>query len=178
MDGYLTDYRIDKNFPAALRIGYGVTSCRSNDYNCIAWAAGESDIHWWPTGEPSRISGIYWPENVPQEHTLSAFIQAFATMGYCEWPEENGNLEDGYEKVVIYTKAGKPTHMARQLPNGRWTSKLGKDSKDIEHVTPEALASSVDGETIYGDVTKYVRRIREPSPDSPPCPLNLNAPCW
>jgi hypothetical protein len=38
----------------------------------------------------------------------------------------------GEEKICLYAKNGKPTHAARQLSNGRWTSKLGPD-EDVEH---------------------------------------------
>jgi hypothetical protein len=53
-------------------------------------------------------------------------------------------LEPGIEKVAIYADlpADSWTHAARQLPNGRWTSKLG-DFEDIEHDTPEGLAGNV-----------------------------------
>ena len=45
-----------------------------------------------------------------------------------------------------------PTHAARQLPNGWWTSKLGP-SFDIEHATPEAVAGGV-----YGDPVLFLSR--------------------
>ena len=44
--------------------------------------------------------------------------------------------ELGFEKVAIFAKAGmsgiEVTHASRLLPNGCWTSKLGK-AEDIEH---------------------------------------------
>jgi hypothetical protein len=43
-------------------------------------------------------------------------------------------------------------HAARQLPTGRWTSKLGK-AVDIEHDTPEGVTGPV-----YGAVVKFLRR--------------------
>lgn len=42
-------------------------------------------------------------------------------------------LETGFEKVALFADAdGFATHAARQLNNGRWTSKLG-ELEDIEH---------------------------------------------
>ena len=44
------------------------------------------------------------------------------------------------------------THAARQLPNGKWTSKLGRDI-DIEHDSVDDIAGSV-----YGEVLRLMRR--------------------
>jgi hypothetical protein len=42
-------------------------------------------------------------------------------------------VEPGFEKVALIVDArGVPTHAARQLPTGRWTSNLGA-WEDIEH---------------------------------------------
>jgi hypothetical protein len=42
-------------------------------------------------------------------------------------------IQPGLEKIALFADAnGLPTHAARQLANGRWTSKLGK-AEDIEH---------------------------------------------
>ena len=92
----------------------------------------------------------YWPEGVPREKTLEAFVAAYATRGYTVCAD--GSLEPGFEKIAIYTKpAGTPAHAARQLPSGSWTSKLG-DEQDIEH--------ELEGvECIrYGSVKQFMRR--------------------
>lgn len=54
---------------------------------------------------------------------------------------------------MIYTKDGSPTHAARQLPNGKWSSKLGPDA-DISHEI-----SALDG-PCYGGVEVVMRRGR------------------
>ena len=69
----------------------------------------------------------------------------------------DGNLEDGYEKIAIYAKDGEPTHAARQLGDGRWTSKLGK-YEDIEHDSLDALNGEGFGE--YGSVALFMVRPR------------------
>ena len=57
---------------------------------------------------------------------------------------------------ALYTDAqGTPTHAARQLESGDWTSKLGK-SVDIRHSTLAAL-----GGEMYGRVAFLLRRPRE-----------------
>jgi hypothetical protein len=48
-------------------------------------------------------------------------------------------LEKGFEKVAIYVKGNQnPTHAARQLDSGIWTSKIGNE-EDIEHSSPAVL---------------------------------------
>ncbi len=123
---------------------YRITSPRTDNYNCIAWAADETHRKWWPIG-------AHWPPNVPREETVPAFILAFATRNY--EPCDNGTLETGYEKVAIYVDSSQtPTHMARQLSSGRWTSKLG-DLEDIEHQTLRQLE-----EGSYGHAIQYLKR--------------------
>ena len=62
-------------------------------------------------------------------------------------------LEAGHEKVALYADdQGEWTHVARQLPDGWWTSKLGPD-EDILHRTPQALAGD-----LYGQVQAIMKR--------------------
>jgi hypothetical protein len=131
-----------------LRAGrFLLTSPATAKYNCIAWAAGETSKWWWPT------PGVYyWPAGIPSEETLDAFVAAFATLGFS--PSNDGALESGFEKVALYALAGRPTHMARQLASGKWTSKLGRDI-DIEHETPIEVESP-----LYGTVARFLRRAR------------------
>lgn len=85
------------------------------------------------------------------EATLSAFIAAFATLGYEICADDTS--VGGFEKVALYALPdGQVTHMARQLPSGRWTSKLGK-AEDIEHGSPSELEGAE-----YGAVVQYMRR--------------------
>ena len=52
---------------------------------------------------------------------MSAFEAAFASMGFFRC--DNREYEPGWLKVAVFgTPEGLPTHAARQLPNGRWTS--------------------------------------------------------
>ena len=68
----------------------------------------------------------------------------------------DSSLEAGYEKIAIYVKDGIPTHAARQLGDGRWTSKLGK-YEDIEHDSLDALNGDGYGE--YGRVALFMSRV-------------------
>jgi len=103
------------------------TSPETINYNCIAWAM-EEDFRWW---WPDAMGNYYWPEDVPRKEVLDNFIRAFSKFGYEKC--SNGQLEVNYKKVAIYINdKNVPSHAARQLPNGRWTSKLGP-SFDVEH---------------------------------------------
>jgi hypothetical protein len=131
-----------------------VTSEATYLYNCIAWAAHEDDRWWWPV--PPDVS--YWPQGVAREETLEAFAGAYATRGFERCLD--GLSENGYEKIVIYALGGTPTHAARQLLNGCWTSKLGNDV-DVQHDTPEALIQEhASCRVTYGVPVQYLRRLR------------------
>ena len=132
---------------------FAITSAVDPAYNCIAWAAG-STTEWW---QPGYAAGV-WPERAAKEHIVAAAIEALATAGY--EPCRNGDLEDGVEKVAIYGIGERFAHVARQLPSGRWTSKLGK-AWDIEHELG-ALAGSANagGAVQYGEVAAFLRRGR------------------
>lgn len=134
---------IKARFPA-LAATFQVKSEETRDYNCIGWAAGDTSRWWWP------LYPSYWPSEAAHEATLEAFVAAFATLGYA--PCADGNLEEGVEKVVIYLRQGVPSHMARQLASGAWTSKLG-DAWDIGHLLPTEV-----GGRIYGDAVQYLSR--------------------
>ncbi len=83
-------------------------------------------------------------------------MRAYATIGYSECA--NGSLENGFEKIALYADGeGQVTHAARQLPSGKWTSKLG-DLEDIEHSHPEDV-----GGGDYGEVICYLKRPASPN---------------
>ena len=123
-----------------------LTSPKNNGHNCIAWAAGDDTRWWWPV----PLRGInYWPRGVAREETLEAFIAAFATRGFA--PCSDGSPQNGIEQVALFAKrvgtALVPTHAARQLETGQWTSKMGT-LEDITHFTVDAVGGPVYGETV------------------------------
>lgn len=135
-------------FPNLRRGEYQVTSPEADYYNCIAWAVHD-DSQWW---EPSGRIGHYWPSGLPlNDYSAEALVAVYQSLGFEECDSED--VEQGYEKVAIYTRPdGEYTHASRQLNDGRWTSKLGED-QDIEHATLEALAGP-----LYGSVRFILRR--------------------
>lgn len=139
---------IEKIFPNLLIQGYSITSTATPEYNCIAWAADDDEVWWWP----DSMNTAYWPPQIQREETIEAFIQAYETLGYvqCGTPD----YEEGFEKIAIYEKDGKPTHAARQLSIGRWTSKLG-ELEDIGHHALEGLHGQA-----YGTVAAFMKRVK------------------
>jgi hypothetical protein len=119
---------LEQLFPELAGGAYRVTSPQDRDYNCIAWTVGDSHHWWWPGRDVDRE---YWRLGVPRERTRGAFVLALSSVGYTVC--EGEGLETGYEKVALFVDVdGRPSHAARQLPDGRWSSKLGK-MENIEH---------------------------------------------
>lgn len=141
---------IEQQFPALQNTSYQITSPKDRRYNCIAWAAGDQNRWWQP--EPT---GFYWPTGVVREFSLAAYVTAYATIGFIEC--DSDLLEAGFEKIALYALNGRPTHAARQLNSGNWTSKLGQ-IEDIEHT----LAGLVGDK--YGIVVKFLKRPLKQEP--------------
>lgn len=131
-------------FPRLTSANSETTSDRDVRYHCIAWAAKDTE-RWW---EP----GLFWPVEITGEpdYGIASLETAFQSLGYLECSDDT--LESGFEKVALYGSGFLYTHAARQLPNGNWTSKLGK-SEDIRHDTPDDIAGG-----IYGEVVEFMRR--------------------
>jgi hypothetical protein len=137
-------------FPRLTPANHRVTSPATTDYNCVAWAAGDT-AHWW---EPGR----FWPLPAGRdEFGVGALEAAFRHLGF--EPCESEVAEPGFEKVALYAESRLLyTHAARQLATGLWTSKLG-GAEDIEHDTPDDVAGGV-----YGKVVQFMKRpIRSPA---------------
>ena len=138
---------IDNELPHLASQGYELTSDPTNDYNCIAYAAGETD-RWW-----THVEGddYYWPDHASRTPAIASLIEVFIGLGY-EQCDETGD-ETGFRIIALYAdQRGHWTHAAVQLPTGGWSSKLGPD-EDISHHTPESLDRDA-----YGEVHCFMRR--------------------
>jgi hypothetical protein len=143
----------EARFPNLTRGEYEVTSPETADYNCIAHAADKNDNWWWPDGPPS-----YWPDGHDKAETLDAFVNAYATLGFVNDGNQSYELEVGIEKIAIYVDGhGVPTHAARQLTDGTWTSKLG-EWEDIRHKTLRAMEDRGGLGLGYGKVALILSR--------------------
>jgi hypothetical protein len=144
---------VEGDFPALSEHNSYVTSHATKHYNCIAWAAGEDFRRWWP--DPMGVG--FWPASAPREVTMQAFLVAFATLGF--EPCGDGAFEAGVEKIVLMGRGDAtgwivPTHAARQLESGAWTSKLGS-LEDIRHETVDVIEGP-----LYGEAVEYMSRPR------------------
>lgn len=117
---------IELRFPLLKKIGYTVTSPCTQSYNCIAWAVGDNSRWWWP--DANLI--YYWPKSVPRSSDLRCFTLMLNTFGYSVCYSKS--VENNFQKIALYGHGTNVTHASRQLPNGKWTSKLGSNH-DIEH---------------------------------------------
>ena len=108
-------------FPRLKGTSYKITSRALQDYNCIAWAAGDSS-RWW---EPDREYQYYWPEGALRQYTVRAYAEAFLNLGFEICQDEK--WEEGQEKVAIFADPDDiPTHAARQLADGAWNEQAWK----------------------------------------------------
>lgn len=141
----MTRDEIRASFPN-LADTFRLTSKPDRNYNCVAWAVGETHRRWDP-------DGYFWPPDVPRDWKLSSVIQALQMMNFevCA----DGKPERGYEKLAVYCESeDEVLHAARLLEDGWWTSKLG-DFDDIKHRNYSELEHTKKG---YGSVMAFVRR--------------------
>ena len=109
--------------------------------------------------DPSPLQGYTWPKGIAANGGLASYIALFESLGFhaCEY----GAVEAGADKVAIYVDAdGDFTHVARLLPDGKWTSKLGA-LEDIEHTT-----AGLEGDE-YGQVSHFMKRSATEVPTVP-----------
>ena len=131
-------------FPNLHGVQQKKTSEQDPNYNCIAWAFENNTRHWWPNQNRS-----YWPIQSAGLTAMEAFERLFSSGG---WEEtDDRNAESAYHKIALYALNGAPTHAARLLNTGAWTSKLGQ-SIDISHSLDELNGP------IYGTVVKVFRK--------------------
>lgn len=138
---------IDDELPHLSSEGYVVTSDPTDEYNCIAYAAGETD-RWW-----THLEGddYYWPEHASRTSSIASLIEVFVGLGYERCAD--AGVEPGFKKVALYADwRGDWQHAALQLPGGEWSSKLGI-FEDISHRAPESLDTDY-----YGDVHCFMRK--------------------
>ena len=138
---------LEQEFPGLIEDNYRPTSPADVSYNCVAYAAGDEARCWDPTSHQ-----YYWPPRAPRTVRVDSYVAAFSSLGYERCESEK--CENGFEKVAIFVnKDARPTHAARQLPSGRWKSKLGADL-DIEHDL-----HALEGD-LYGRVAVFMKRPR------------------
>ena len=104
-------------------------------------------------------SALTWPKGIRNDETLEAFIAYFDSLGYVVCDEST--LDEEFLKVAIFVKDDYPTHVCRQLPAGKWTSKIGYAGVDIEHDDIESISGAT-----YGTAIAFMKRNVNYEPDS------------
>ena len=132
-------------FPGLRGQSYQITSPRDDRYNCIAFAAGDDQNWWWPdsAGKMHGLQVLLGPRRWRSSAKRSRrwVMSSAATIGW----------NPAMRKSRCLRWLGLPKHACRQLPNGRWASKLGR-SEDIEHALHDLTG------TAYGKVVLFMKR--------------------
>ena len=131
--------QVEAAFPRLKQTQYDILRTSAKTYNCIGWALGTSTEWVWPGT------------------SVADFDRLTAAFGYHRIQALDFRLDPGLKKIVLYGKPvnGKwePTHMAKQMPDGTWTSKLGKLPL-IWHLQP----SDLNGTSYGKPIAVYVQR--------------------
>ena len=165
---------LELSFPKLADAGYDKTSettglpSEPGSYNCISYAANDPYSRWW---WPSPVG--YWPPWAKKrEETVACFVRTFSRLGYMVCA--GSHKEFAFEKIALYAihiskmklmppgawrdlEEWRPTHMARQLRDGTWSSKCG-GLEDITHYTLDAL-ESYEPRSEYGIPVVYMKRL-------------------
>jgi hypothetical protein len=109
---------------------------------------------------PDERNQFSWPLGMARDNTAETLKRFFESIGFMEC--DSDDRERGFEKIAVYGGDDGPAHVARQLPSGRWTSKLG-EKIDIEHNDLRVLAGGP-----YGMVLFIMQRGWDGPPRLPP----------
>jgi len=148
---------IEKDFPKLAVDGWTKSSQDTSDYNCFAFAVHDEE-DWY---SPLQVNGYYWPSDViPRNTLLPTMIALYRHEGGFE-PCENGEFEEGFEKIALYmNQFGNVTHAARQKDSKTWTSKMGV-MEDIEHPFLSSLEDAGLTDDEYGKIAQYLKRPKQ-----------------
>ncbi len=133
--------------PNLERAGFEVTSPSDENYNCVAWALGQTDV-WY---QPGGLKGTVWPIGLPADFSLASYVTFFSSFGF--EVTNNTEYDQRTERLALYGIEGDFCHVARQTESG-WTSKCG-ELQDITHASLQALEDAV-----YGRAEAILERVR------------------
>lgn len=134
----LLEAGFQKDFPF-LKDRFEVLAPSTEAYNCVSHTLGQ---------HRSWID----PRTGPADNRFLYMDRLYNENGYRRLPSLDYTLAPGKRKIIIYaaTENGsvrKITHAALQMPDGTWTSKLGKLSL-VKHAAPAALAGPNYGKPV------------------------------
>lgn len=123
-------------------------------YNCIGFAIGYEDV--WIAPSPRKsIPWFWWPDSVPFDEDPNSLVATFQYFGFelCD----NDSLEDGFEKVALYSKNDNWKHAARIIGENIYHSKLG-ECYDIYHRGGNVLEKASNPNESYGEPYMFMKR--------------------
>ena len=124
---------------------FKLTSQPTYRYNCIAFAMGMSD-RW---VDVANLPWHWWPP-VQKDDTINSLIAAFEYFGF-EKCGMDDNIDEKYDKVVLYGKDNQWQHAAKVVAPNVYHSKFG-ESFDGTHSSGNVLSVK------YGDPYVVMRR--------------------
>lgn len=136
-------------------------SKRTWDYNCVGFVAG--DFRWWHWDYPEIY---YWPEGIDRGHWCANYMAALSTVGFTEQTYDPG-YDERFQTIAVYHKGGVFKHVAMQIGDLAWHSKLG-EYEDLIHPL-NALVGPC-----YGSVFRFMRRPKPEAVQSIPEEYLLN----
>ena len=131
-----------------LDTNFHFTSLRRKGHNCVAYALKEhgKDLDMWIFAE------LYGIDKANLDISVNGYAEIF-TKYYGYEKCEEGNIEEGFDKIVLFEDhEGDFVHVALQLENGNWTSKMGT-YEDIEHYSVDAISKKD-----YGTPRLYMKK--------------------
>jgi hypothetical protein len=132
-------------FPNSFIEPLTITSPETPQYNCVAWALGDTE-HWWEADED-----YLWLDTSEFDNSLSTMQSFFHYFGFK--PIDKPNFKNKIEKIALFSDDGiYCTHVAKQLSTKIWTSKLG-----VSHDVTHTLAALEEG--IYGNVVMILQKM-------------------
>jgi hypothetical protein len=131
---------IQRIFPLLTPENHRRTSDADFNYNCLAFALGDSK-NWW---DPPAQFGYYWPPGFSPDHKVDTVVKIITLHGYIidlakhEVPTS--------EAIAIYADGENWTHFSKYR-DGQWFSKIGEDH-DISHSSLDILEGNFFGEVV------------------------------
>lgn len=138
---------IRKTFPSLNDDNCEEKSARDFNYNCLAFALGDTHNWWEP---PGQFGYYYWPPGFSNDASVATVTAIIKLHGFVV--EIKPYVMPVAESVAIYAQGEEWTHFAR-FANGMWLSKVGEDN-DIAHSSLELLEGA-----LYGKVVKVLSRV-------------------
>lgn len=107
----------DADFPDLNKGSWEKASDADAKYNCIAFAAGRTDVFWWPDNYPDPESD-YWPHGLLREETIAAFVQLFESLRFQCCVDGNLAVGTNVERNPGGDRCRSPRHLCHHGRHG------------------------------------------------------------